>query len=133
MGAEHPAALVTDRDGLAWCAGGMTVTTRDFARVGALLLDGGRRDEAWRSGEWRQSFSIISADMSYRAGWYAVHAEPKLLLAMGVHGQNLFIDFEHRAVIAKLSSQAQRIDAGAIWLTHAALPALIRCAADRRA
>ena len=148
MGAEQPAAIVTDRDGLAWCAGGMTMIARDFARVGALLLDGGRRDglqvvpeariedlryggdrEAWRTGEWGQSFSFISADMSYRAVWYSVHAEPKLLFAMGVHGQNLFIDFEHRVVIAKLSSQAQRIDAGAIWLTHKAVPALVRCVA----
>jgi CubicO group peptidase (beta-lactamase class C family) len=148
MGAEHPAAIIVDHDVLPWCAGGMVVTARDFARVGALLVDDGWADgaqivppayiadlrdagdlEAWRTGEWGQSFSFIGTEMSYRAGWYSVRAAPKLLFAMGVHGQNLFIDFEHRVVIAKLSSQDLGIDPRAIWLTHAAVPELVRCAA----
>jgi hypothetical protein len=147
MGAEHEAYMVVDREGSPWCAGGFCATARDFARVGDLLLNDGRRGatdivpkawiddltqggdrEAWRTGEWGQTFAFISRDMSYRAGWYSVHSDPKLLFAMGTHGQNLFIDRANKLVIAKLSSQANRIDPGAIWLTHMAVPELIRLA-----
>ncbi len=63
--------------------------------------------------------------MSYRAGWYAIHDGPGLLFAMGVHGQNLFIDAANQVVIAKFSSQ-DRLDYPAVSLTHAAIPELSR-------
>ena len=147
MGAEHEAYVVVDREGSPWCAGGFCATARDFARVGELVLNDGRRGdndivpkawiddltqggdrEAWRTGEWGQTFAFISTDMSYRAGWYSVHSDPKLLFAMGVHGQNLFIDRSNKVVVAKLSSQPNRIDARAIWLTHMAVPEFTRLA-----
>jgi CubicO group peptidase (beta-lactamase class C family) len=147
MGAERSGHIIVDGEGSPWCSGGLCVTPRDFARVGDLLVNDGRRGadeivpkawiddlcdngdrEAWDTGEWRASFASIAKIMSYRAGWYAVHDDPSLLFAMGTHGQNLFIDRANRVVIAKLSSQANRIDPRAIGLTHMALPELIRCA-----
>jgi hypothetical protein len=44
-----------------------------------------------------------------------------MLFAMGVHGQNLFVDRDNRIVIAKLSSQASRTDYQALPLTHRAV------------
>ena len=146
MGADHGAYITVDREGSPWCAGGLCVTARDFARVGELLsndglngskavlpaaliddLQNGGDREAWAKGEWGASFSGISKSMSYRSGWYAVHEHPEHLFAMGTHGQNLFVDRANRIVVAKLSSQGPRIDFGAIGLTHLAWPEFRRC------
>lgn len=145
MGAEQAAAIITDREGSPWCSGGFNATARDFARVGDLMINGGQRDgheilpkawiddishggdrEAWRAGDWGMAFAAISQNMSYRAGWYAVHDGPGHVLAMGVHGQNLFIDYENKIAIAKFSSQ-ERWDHPAVLLTHRAVPELTRC------
>ncbi len=47
-----------------------------------------------------------------------VDSEPQLLFAMGIHGQNRFVDRTNRMVVAKLSSQASRIDYTAVPMTH---------------
>jgi CubicO group peptidase (beta-lactamase class C family) len=145
MGAEHGAYIVTDAQGSPWCSGGFCATARDFARVGELVLDQGLRGgeailpetwiddlreggdrKAWATGEWGASFAFIGREMSYRSGWYSVHSDPKVLFAMGTHGQNLFVDRANRLVVAKLSSQPNRIDPLAIALTHAAVPEFTR-------
>jgi CubicO group peptidase (beta-lactamase class C family) len=56
-----------------------------------------------------------------------MHDEPQTLFALGILGQNLFVDPANRMVIAKLSSQAERIDPRAVGLTHLALGEIRRC------
>lgn len=145
MGAESDAFVTLDRDGLARCTGGICATARDLARLGQLVVDGGRRDgieivpqaliddiagngdrTAWRDGEWGKAFAAISRDMSYRSGWYVIH-DSALMFAMGIHGQNLFVDRANRLVIAKFSSQAERIDPRAMFHTHRAVAEFHRC------
>jgi len=46
---------------------------------------------------------------------------------MGIHGQNLFVDRTNRIVIAKMSSQDNRIDYPAVLLTHKAVDEFRRC------
>ena len=144
MGAEYPAYMTLDDDGAARTTGGLCATARDFARLGQLIIDGGRVDgaelvsskwvediaaegdrDAWRTGEWGQAFAPISPDMAYRSGWYAIDGPAPLLFAMGIHGQNLFVDRSNKIVVAKLSSQAQPIDFNAIGLTHMVIPQII--------
>jgi hypothetical protein len=142
LGAEHPAAITLDRHGAPRCTGGFCATLRDFARVGQLVLDGGAGivpaawiddiigngdPAAWRDGEWGQAFTPLGRDMRYRSGWYVVDEEPQHLFAMGIHGQNLFVDRANRLVIAKVSTHAIRIDFPAIVLTHRAVPEIRRC------
>lgn len=143
MGAET-ALMAVDCDGAPRCTGGLCATTRDLARLGQLIVMHGTRDRAtiipsalitdiiangdrnaWKQGEFAASFG--GRDMSYRSGWYVVHDEPKLLFAMGIHGQNLFIDSANRIVIAKLSSQGVPIDYAASGLTHRAVAEIRRC------
>ncbi|ATQ41803.1 serine hydrolase domain-containing protein [Caulobacter mirabilis] len=142
-GAERSALITLDRAGAPRCTGGLCATVRDFARVGWLVVDGGVRDgaqvfpagwiedlltagdrQAWADGEWGEAFRHVSREMSYRAGWYVTHDRPGSMFAMGIHGQNLFVDRESRVVVAKVSSQNSPIDAKAIALAHAALPLL---------
>ncbi len=146
MGAESAAYITVDSQGAPRCTGGLCATARDIARIGQLVLDDGVRDgrtivpkpwlddiatagdpAAWRDGEWGQAFSFISPNMRYRAGWYGVDDDPKHIFAMGVHGQNLFVDKTAGLVVAKLSSQASRIDYRALPLTHRAFPEIRRC------
>jgi CubicO group peptidase (beta-lactamase class C family) len=144
MGAEDSAAITLDPQGLARCSGGICATARDLARIGQLLADGGRRADqviispewiddilengdrqAWKDGEWAKLFAY--RNMSYRGGWYVVDDEPKTLFAMGIHGQNLFVDRANRLVIAKLSSQGAPVDVAAWALTHQAVSEIRRC------
>jgi len=44
MGAQYPAYITVDRFGAPRCAGGICMTVMDLARVGQLILQGGRRN-----------------------------------------------------------------------------------------
>src|SRR5690606_39953816 len=54
MGARGAAYVTVDRVGSARAAGGVCVTTRDLARLGQLVLDGGRTRDGPQTipGEW---------------------------------------------------------------------------------
>lgn len=137
-GAEASAHMTVDGKGAARCTGGLCATVRDFARIGRLLVedgvvdgarivprgwfedttDNGERD-AWRRGEFARGFG--GAEMRYRNGWYVVDDDPKIIFAMGIHGQNLFVDRANRLVVAKVSSLNTPIDFRAVALTHAAV------------
>jgi CubicO group peptidase (beta-lactamase class C family) len=137
MGAEDRASITLDRKGLARCAGGFCSTARDLAHLGQLIADNGLRGtrqivpasvisdianngdaDAWRNGEWGKSFASISQNMRYRGGWYVVDDQPTTMFAMGIHGQNLFIDRANRIVVAKLSSWKRAVDYVPLWATH---------------
>ncbi|MGJ4953285.1 serine hydrolase domain-containing protein [Bradyrhizobium sp. HKCCYLS20291] len=145
MGASGEAFITLDRKGAPRCTGGFCATLRDFARLGQLMLSGGRRGsqtiipeawlddirhngdiKAWRDGQWRDSFAAISRNMHYRSGWYVTNDQPQLLFAMGIHGQNLFVDAANRIVIAKLSTWPQPVEGQSIWLTHQAVAEFTR-------
>ena len=144
MGAEHDAYITVDREGAPRCTGGLCATTRDFARIGHLLLQNGSRGsddvipaawiddvaeqgdrDAWKKGEFAAAFAGM--DMSYRSGWYVINGEPQTLFAMGIHGQNLFVDRANRLVVAKVSSQDSPTDYQAVPLTHRAVAEIRRC------
>jgi CubicO group peptidase (beta-lactamase class C family) len=146
LGAQSGAYMGVDREGAPWCAGGFCATARDFAMIGDLVLNDGRREsheivpsswitdlsaggdrEAWAQGEWGQLFAPLSPNMNYRSGWYTIHDDPELLFAMGVHGQNLFIDRKNNIAIAKLSSWPKQVDPQRMGLTHLAIRELRRC------
>ena len=124
LGAERSAYITLDRLGAPRCAGGMCVTLRDLARVGLWLveekpdflndLQQGDAD-AWAAGDLAQYFPGLP--MRYRSQWYGLDGESPLFFGLGIHGQNLFVDPAHELVIAKLSSQAQPLDATRIALT----------------
>ena len=134
-----------DRKGAPRCTGGLCATVRDFARLGQLVLMKGKRGSsqivpegwlddiaangdanAWSEGQWAENFASISRNMRYRSGWYVIDDESQILFAMGIHGQNLFVDRANGIVIAKVSSQGQPIEPQSIWLTHKAVPEFAR-------
>ena len=135
MGAAESAYITVDRLGAPRVAGGMCATTRDLARVGQLLVEGGAREgrqvisaawldtimrdgdpEAWANGTLASYFPGVA--MHYRAKWYVERSFPPLVLALGIHGQNLFVDTANAIVVAKFSSQPPPLDADLIGLTR---------------
>ena len=143
MGAADAAYITVDRLGAPRCAGGMCATTADLARIGQLLVDGGKNGmrqvlpaawiedifdagdaKAWDAGNFAPLFPGIP--MHYRGKWYVERGAPPLLYGVGIHGQNLFIDRRNGIVIAKFSSQALPLDAERIALTARAVAAIRR-------
>jgi CubicO group peptidase (beta-lactamase class C family) len=141
MGAADSAYLTIDRLGASRCAGGICTTTRDLARVGQLIADGGARGtrqiipeawiadilgngdtDAWNAGSLVEFYPRTV--IHYRSKWYVEHAPKPLMYGLGIHGQNLFIDRANDIVIAKFSSQAPPLDAGLIAATGAMVAAI---------
>ena len=141
MGAAQNAYITVDRLGAPRCAGGMCMTAMDLARVGQLIVEGGRRGNkqilpeewledivlagdprAWDAG----SFAIYwsGRDMHYRSKWYVERGDKPLLSGYGIHGQHLFVDPKNAIVIAKLSSGPLPVDSRQISLTMKAVDSI---------
>ena len=133
MGAQCPAYITVDRLGAPRCAGGICATTMDLARMGQLIVQDGRRGDtpiiptrwiedmlgggdpsAWAAGDLKCCFG--NRTMHYRSQWYVLR-ERDLALALGVYGQNIFVDKANEVVIAKVSSQTPPLDKDLIDLT----------------
>ena len=134
LGAERSAYFTVDRFGAPRAAGGVCCTTRDLARLGQLLIQGGSRDgreiipktwidditlngdpEAWQQGDFAEFYPGV--DAHYRSKCYVFRGEEPMIFGLGIHGQNVFADLKNEIVIAKHSSQALPIDDQANDLT----------------
>lgn len=125
MGAERNAYITVDRLGAPRAAGGLCTTLRDLAMLGRLIANDGKRDEqqilptnwrddllkngdrqAWDDGSFAPDFPDLP--FSYRNKWYVAHSSPideaTWLMAIGIHGQNIFIDHKNDFVMVKFSS-----------------------------
>jgi CubicO group peptidase (beta-lactamase class C family) len=137
LGAETPAYITVDRLGAPRPAGGMCMTTRDLARVGQLIVEGGRGvvsadwiediatmgdADAWDAGDFAADYPGMP--MHYRAQWYTIRDRGPLIMALGIHGQNLLIDRGCELVIAKHASAATPLDPAAERLTLNAFEAI---------
>ncbi len=123
LGAEQPAMITVDLLGAPRVAGGMSVTTRDLARVGAMVANDGDNivppswindietagdSVAWDEGSFAEYFPGIP--MHYRSKWYVLRGESPVLFCLGIHGQNLFVDRKAGLVMAKQSSAPDALD-----------------------
>jgi CubicO group peptidase (beta-lactamase class C family) len=133
MGAQASAYITVDRLGAPRCAGGICTNVLDLARVGQLIVQGGRRNDnaiipaawiedmfangdpkAWSDGD------LISylgdRPMHYRNQWYVLR-DRAIAFGLGVYGQNVFVNRTREIVVAKVSSQAPPLDKRFIDLT----------------
>ncbi|MGE0501396.1 MAG: serine hydrolase domain-containing protein [Rhizobiaceae bacterium] len=126
MGARGAAWVTVDRAGAARAAGGVCLTASDLARIGQLVLDGGRAQDgtqvvpsrwiddirsngdrhAWTEGNFAADFP----DGRYRSFWYDVGDRRGSFCAVGIHGQWLWVDPTSRAVLVRLSSRPEPSD-----------------------
>lgn len=125
MGAVNDAYVCVDPFGAARAAGGLCTTTRDLARVGQMVLQGGEangrqvvpgwwiRDiieegdrDAWAAG----NFAEDMPNAFYRSKWYKHGADIDAVSGLGIYGQSLYIHRPSGTVIAKHSSQTTPLD-----------------------
>ncbi|MBX9458874.1 MAG: beta-lactamase family protein [Rhizobium sp.] len=142
LGAESDGFVTVDRHGAARTAGGICVTLRDLARFGDMVRQDGRAgghevipaswiediltggsEEAWVKGE----MTGLLTRARYRSAWYVPVDVPGTLIAIGIHGQWIYIDRHAGVTIAKLSSQPLPVDDE---LDHAML-SMFRAITDR--
>jgi CubicO group peptidase (beta-lactamase class C family) len=138
LGAARSAYITVDRLGAPRCAGGMCTTVRDLARVGQMIVENGARDgrqivpaawidditrngdrDAWAAGNLARYYPGLP--IRYRSQWYVEDGVAPMLFALGIHGQNVFVDRAAQVVVAKVSSQAVPLDGELIMVTMRAV------------
>lgn len=127
MGAEHDMNSIVDSKGLLSCQGGFNCCLRDFARFGYLIQKGGIVNgrqivpRAWIESCRFPDESLVQAFSdsdygelfpggAYHNQWWVKDPENGVLMALGVHGQTIYIDTKREIVIAKFSSQPDMVD-----------------------
>lgn len=107
VGAEFPATWNVDRIGgteKTFCC--FNASARDYARVGMAILNGGYAGSTQIiSREWldRMKTPVVTLDHGWGYSAQVWHPFPGISMALGLHGQFIFIDPESRTVIVKLS------------------------------
>ncbi|WP_147125740.1 serine hydrolase domain-containing protein [Shimia ponticola] len=111
LGLEAAGSYLTDGNGVAFVLGGLNFTTRDYARFGQMVLQGG----AWQgtqivSGDWLTEATRASAPTQpggerYGYQWWIAPDEDitdpeHAFYGRGVYGQYLYIDPKRDVVIA---------------------------------
>lgn len=135
MGAEFDANVGVDSVGSGMFDGGVSATLRDLARFGALFVNGGANlDGAPVLAEWivadtfdggadsREAFaeSVEPTYMPggmYRNGFWFPGGSGEVMLALGIHGQMIYINRVTGVVAAKLSSWPTPQDAEKLFWT----------------
>jgi CubicO group peptidase (beta-lactamase class C family) len=126
LGAETDAHVTVDADGFPVADGGISVSLRDLARFGRMVLNGGVVDgrqavpAAWLDdtlaggADSAAAFAQDehSADFPgghYRSQWW-VPAGHATFIAQGIHGQFLFVDRPSSVVIAVVATWPTSLD-----------------------
>ncbi len=118
IGAQREAFYTVDSLGTPFAGGGFNATLRDMARLGQMMLDGGRvgTDQivppaavpAIARGGSTENFAKAGYDLlpgwSYRSMWWVSGDDHGAYAARGVHGQTLWIDPAADMVIARFAS-----------------------------
>ena len=132
LGMEQNANMTVDPAGYALADGGLNACLRDYARFGQMILDNGAGVvprgwiEATRTGDHRLFGAPYHAALphgAYRNQFWIEDAEGRNLMARGVFGQLIHIDFTRQIVVVKLSSWPDFVNPG--W-TRATLAAVHR-------
>lgn len=107
LGLEAEPYYLTDGEGVAFVLGGLNLTTRDFARFGQMILDGGVVDgrrivpETWIEESTAASAPTSPGEIGYGYQWWVpAGAGPGQFMARGIYGQYIYIDRPRGVVIA---------------------------------
>lgn len=107
LGLEQSPYYVTDGEGVAFVLGGLNQRTRDYARFGQMVLQGGAYGgqqvvpQDWLAASTAASAPKEDGGMGYGFQWWIPpNAEPGEFLAQGVYGQYIYFNTRLGVVIA---------------------------------
>lgn len=104
LGLERDPYFITDGDGVAFVLGGLNLTTRDYARLGQMVAQGGMwQGRQLVSPEWITQSTAPSAPEGALYGyqwWLPENPVPGEFYGRGVYGQFLWVDQNRNVVIA---------------------------------
>jgi CubicO group peptidase (beta-lactamase class C family) len=129
LGAEQEFVTIIDGAGNAVFEGGFNCCLRDFARFGGLIAQqgevGGRQlvpsswieacrqvDQPLLDAFSTGQYGEVLPGFAYHNQWWVCEPERGVIMALGIHGQCLYIDSENEFVVAKFSSQPAQVDSG---------------------
>ncbi len=113
LGMEESGCFTVDSGGYAIADGGFNATLRDYGRFGQMMLSGGQGIvpsnwiEATRGGDhamFPEPYNIALPHGAYHNKWWIEDPKSRNIMARGVFGQWIYIDYAHEMVIVKLSS-----------------------------
>lgn len=115
LGADHDATISVDSTGFGFANAAISCTARDLARVGRMMLDGGEApggrivpqdwvERVFAGGDPKAMDQRVMPGGSYTRQWWCFGNERGNVSAIGIHGQNLWLDPRSDSVIVKLSS-----------------------------
>ena len=106
LGLEADPYYLTDGNGVAFVLGGLNLTTRDYARFGQMILNGGTwNDQKIVPAEWIAESTSPSAPTdtgAFQYGyqwWMPPDAKPGEFFARGIYGQYMYFDTAANTVI----------------------------------
>ncbi len=135
VGAEYDAEVSVDPLGSAIHDGGVSATLRDLARFGAMLLNEGQVGQREVVPDWwlsdtlnppsdvRDSFAASDNEPFLPGGWYRNQFwcipgdNGPIMMAMGIHGQMIFVEPSSQLVGVKLSTWPTPQDASKLLPT----------------
>ena len=135
MGMEESACLTVDPAGYALADGGLNATLRDYGRFGQLLLEhgGGIVPASWieatrngNHGIFGEPYTHTLPGGAYRNQFWIEDQRSRNLMARGVFGQWIYVNFDHNMVVVKLSSWPNFLWAPFNIVTHKAALSIAR-------
>ncbi|MBG18974.1 MAG: 6-aminohexanoate hydrolase [Rhizobiales bacterium] len=125
LGAYADAFLTVDRFGAPRTAGGFSCRPHDLLLLGEMMMNEGVGqsgrivparfiEDMMKNGDEKIWAEGDQADFlpggRYRSQWYQLGGESQTFMAVGIHGQFLYVDPETRTVIVKFASQEEPAD-----------------------
>ncbi len=114
LGLEADPYYLTDGYGVAFVLGGLNTTTRDNARFGQMIANGGRwNGQQIVPADWIDASTVASAKTAPGAigygyqWWIPAGSEPGQFMARGIYGQYIYIDRINDVVIAVHAADRQ--------------------------
>jgi len=131
LGTEQDLVSIIDSCGNAIFEGGFNVCLRDFARFAQMICQGGVYNgqelvaDSWINQCRFPGRQLIDAfaqsqygealpDHAYHNKWWVRDPGRGVLMALGIHGQTMYIDPERQFVAVKFSSQPHQSDANMV-------------------
>lgn len=121
LGMEESGNITVDAAGFALGDGGLSATLRDYGRFGQMVLDHGAGivPESWIAATRSADHAVFGAPYDavlprggYRNQFWVEDEVGRNLMARGVFGQLIHIDFARRTVVVKLSSWPHFVNPG---------------------